>query len=152
LTEAGAAPGATSAAPLKGRVLTRDNQIDAATGTLRLKAVFDNADERLLPGQSVMVRLPVRVLKDVLLMPATAVQPGLRGDMVWRIKGAPEGRPQAEAVWVDVVWRDDDQVAVRAGLAEGDQVVVDGQSRLKPGAGVRVMTPAEPTPGGGGAS
>ena len=64
--------------PLQGKVLTRDNQIDPASGTLKLKAAFANGDDRLLPGQAVSVRLPVRQLAGALVLPATAVQAGLR--------------------------------------------------------------------------
>jgi RND family efflux transporter MFP subunit len=130
---------AGAAAPLMGRVLTRDNQIDAATGTLRLKAEFANTDERLLPGQPVTVRLPVQTWRQTLVVPAAALQQGLRGPMVWRLKPG-DGAPQAEPVWIEVRWQDDARVAVVSGLAAGDRVVVDGHARLKPGAPVRVLT------------
>lgn len=130
--------GTAGAAALTGRVLTRDNQIDAATGTLRLKAEFANADERLLPGQPVSVRLPVQTWRDALVVPAAALQRGLRGAMVWRVAPA-NANPKAEPVWVEVLWQDDARAVVATGLSPGDRVVVDGHVRLKPGAAVRVL-------------
>lgn len=153
LTEPAQAGGnGSGATALTGRVLTRDNQIDVATGTLRLKAEFANADERLLPGQPVSVRLPVQTWRDALVVPAAALQRGLRGPMVWRVAPANDevnanagnamAMAKAEPVWVEVVWQDDTRVVVAQGLSPGDQVVVDGQARLKPGAVVRVLTQA----------
>lgn len=136
LTEA-----AGAAQTLKGQLITRDNQIDTATGTLRLKAEFGNADERLLPGQAVTVRLPVRRLPQVQVLPASAVQNGQRGPMVWRLKTSAEGPTQVEPVTVELVWRDDARAAVSTVLSAGDRVVTDGHARLKPGASVRVLTP-----------
>ncbi|MEK8085578.1 efflux RND transporter periplasmic adaptor subunit [Aquabacterium sp. A3] len=130
--------------PLQGKVLTRDNQIDPASGTLKLKAAFANGDDRLLPGQAVSVRLPVRQLAGALVLPATAVQAGLRGDMVWRLTPASPASPaQVEPVWIEVIWRDEQRVAIKSGLASGDRVVVDGHARLKPGASVRVLPAAD---------
>lgn len=136
LTEA-----AGAAQALQGQLITRDNQIDTATGTLRLKAEFANADERLLPGQAVTVRLPVQRLTHVLVLPASAVQNGQRGPMVWRLTATGEGPTQVEPVTVELVWRDDARAAVRTALSAGDRVVTDGHARLKPGASVRVLTP-----------
>jgi multidrug efflux system membrane fusion protein len=120
-----------------GRLLTLDNAIDAATGTVRAKAVFPNADGALFPNQFVNIRLQVEVLPDVSTVPVTAVQRGSQGTYVYLIRddatvalrkvrlGATEG----------------DRVGVEGDLAEGARVVTDGADRLREGAEVMVVAP-----------
>ncbi len=128
-----------------GRLLTADNQVDAGSGSLRLKAEVPNAAENLWPGQFVTVNLRTGHLLQALVVPAAAVQRGLKGSFVWRVA---EGK--AHMVPVSVRWQNDDHAALAAPqapnasssprpIAPGDQVVVDGQSRLKPAAAVRVL-------------
>lgn len=122
----------------QGELATVDNRIDPATGTLKLKAQVPNADERLWHGQFVTVTLGTGELAQGLVLPAAALQRGLKGTFVWRVR---EGR--AEMVPVQVRWQDDQRAVVAAGVAPGEAVVVEGQARLKPRAAVQVL-PAQP--------
>ena len=131
----------------KGRLRSADNAVDAGTGSLKLKAELApprDARERLWPGQFVTVQLDTGAIAGALTVPAAAVQRGLKGPFVWRVAKA-EGAAQAQMVPVQPRWQSDTWVVVapRAdGLKPGDQVVVDGQSRLKPKAAVKVLAAA----------
>jgi RND family efflux transporter MFP subunit len=118
----------------RGRLTLVDNQIDVLTGTIRVKAEFDNADLRLWPGQFVAVELETRVDRAALVVDVAALQRGLEQPFVYRVEG-----DVVAAVPVSVSWEDERIAVIGAGLAAGDVVVVDGQSRLKPGASVRVV-------------
>lgn len=132
----------------EGRVTSTDNAIDSATATLKLKAEFANADGRLFPNQFVQVRLQLNTLRDVLTVPATAVQRGARGSFVYKVQddGSVSLRP------VRVGASEGDWVAVQGELAAGDTLVTDGADRLRDGAKVEVITPRSPGNGatGGG--
>jgi RND family efflux transporter MFP subunit len=116
-----------------GRITTFDNQIDPATGTLRMRAQFANADGKLWPGQFVALQLETSISPDLLAFPARAIQQGLDSPYVFRIVDG-----KAEVVPVKPVYQDDQLAAVSEGLAAGDSVVTDGQSRLKAGTKVRL--------------
>ena len=113
----------------QGRLLTTDNAIDAATGTIKLKAEFANADNRLWPGQFVNAGVEVGTLHGAITVPSAAVQRGPDGLYVYRVK------PDQTVAMLPVELRQDDgQVAVIAkGLDEGTLVVTNGQSRLRDG-------------------
>lgn len=111
-----------------GRLTTLDNQIDAATGTLRMKAQFDNADDALFPQQFVNVRLQVRTLGDALVIPADAVQHGSQGPYVYSVR---EGKAVLRRVALGP--GDGEYVSVEEGLAPGDAVVLEGLDRLREG-------------------
>ena len=128
----------------QGRVTTMDNQVDPATGTLRLRAEFANADGRLWPGQFVALQLETGVSPQAMVFPARAIQQGLNGPFVFRIRDS-----KAEVVPVLAVYRDDDITAVAEGLTAGDIVVIDGQSRLKSGSKVRLPATGEASAAGG---
>ncbi|MGI4955944.1 MAG: efflux RND transporter periplasmic adaptor subunit, partial [Janthinobacterium lividum] len=118
----------------EGELLTLDSSIDAATGTIKLKAVFANADDNLWPGQFVNVRMRLDLRGDALTVPSQAVQRGANGLYVYVIK--PDGTALAQTVEVD---QDDGTVAVIAkGLDGNERVVLAGQSRLSNGARVSV--------------
>jgi multidrug efflux system membrane fusion protein len=121
----------------QGVLKTVDNQIDLATGTLRLKAEFPNGDERLFPNQFVNVRLRVTTLRDALVIPAAAVQFGSRGTYVFVVD------QQSKSTVRDVVLGPSDGVrqAVVSGLAAGDRVVLEGIDRLREGREVVVVEP-----------
>lgn len=125
-----------------GTLATVDNRIDTATGTLRLRAVFDNDDEALFPNQFVNVRLRVRTLRDVLTIPADAVQYGSRGTYVYVV--TPEQKASVRLLKLGP--QEDGRVAVLEGLAEGEQVVLEGLDRLSEGRAVQVV--AEPPAAG----
>lgn len=123
-----------------GVLKTVDNQIDLATGTLRLKAEFANADDRLFPNQFVNVRLRVRTLNDAIVIPSAAVQFGSRGTYVYVI-GADNTATVRDIVLGPA---NGDVQAVTRGLAPGEQVVLEGLDRLREGRKVIIVedTPA----------
>lgn len=127
-----------------GRLTTVDNQIDLATGTLRLKAEFANDDEKLFPNQFVNVRMRVRTLEQAVVIPAAAIQFGSRGTYVYLVDA------DQKALVRDVVLGPSDgtQQAIVKGLAAGDQVVLEGLDRLREGRGV-VVTNGASTPAAG---
>ncbi len=128
----------------QGRLLTADNHVDAGSGSLRLKAQVPNTAETLWPGQFVAVTLVTGQLPQALVVPSAAVQRGLRGSFVWRVS-----QGKAQMVPVTVRWQNDERavlaVDTQAGeksgsaIGPGDQIVIDGQSRLKPATAVRVL-------------
>lgn len=136
-------------APLSGRIAYIENMLDAASGTLGVKAVVDNPAERLLPGEFVQVRAVLRTDPNALVVPDQAIQLGQNGTFVYVVKD--DATVEARRVTID---RTVDRVTVIAkGLAAGEKVVVDGQLRLFPGASVVTGKPAEsggkPNEGGG---
>ena len=118
-----------------GRLTTIDNQIDAATGTIQLRAEFANADGRLWPGQLVSAQLLVGTRRAALTVPARSVRQGLNGAYVFRVRDA-----VADVVPVRVAWQDDDLAVIDQGLEAGDRIVVDGYSRLRAGTPVKELT------------
>lgn len=123
----------------RGHLMLIDNQVSATTGTVRVKAEFDNKDGRLWPGQLVTVRLRTAVDEDALVVPPPVVQRSIDGHFVYRLDG-----DKVSAVPVKVVYQDS-TLNVIAGVKAGDRLVLDGQSRLKPGSTVEV-TPDAPAP------
>ena len=117
-----------------------DNQIDPTTGTLRLKATFDNGDERLWPGQFVNVQLLVNTVDDGLVIPAQAVQRGPDGDYVYQVQADSTVKMQAVVIAGEV---GDSHVMIGSGLKAADRVVTEGQFRLKPGSKVNALKPGE---------
>lgn len=122
----------------QGKLLLIDNQIDQTTSTIRLKAEFPNQDERLWPGEFVHIRMLVTTRKDAVTIPPVAVQRGPDGLYVWVIKPdkTVEQRP------IDAQTVNDKTAIVSKGLNIGEQVVVEGQSRLDEGAHVNVRPAA----------
>jgi multidrug efflux system membrane fusion protein len=118
-----------------GRLETIDNQIDPTTGTVRLRAVFDNAAQDLFPNQFVNAQLLVDTLHDTPIVPVSAVQRGAPGTFVYVVK--PDHTVTAQPVTLGP--SEGQRVSVSKGLEPGDQVVTDGADRLKDGAKV---TPA----------
>ncbi|QBZ91713.1 efflux RND transporter periplasmic adaptor subunit [Pseudomonas viciae] len=118
----------------EGRLSLIDNQINANTGTLRAKAEFNNTAQRLWPGQLVTLKIQTALEKDALVVPPTVVQRGLEQHFVYRIKG-----DKVESVPVVMVYQDSDMHIIK-GVNAGDQLVSDGQSRLKPGASIQVLS------------
>ncbi|HRD34957.1 MAG TPA: efflux RND transporter periplasmic adaptor subunit, partial [Rhodocyclaceae bacterium] len=111
-----------------GVLRTFDNQIDTATGTVRLKAEFPNADEALFPNQFINVRLAVRSIQDAVTIPADAVQFGSRGSYVYLVV---DGKATLRDVALGA--SDGVRVVVENGLAGGEQVVLEGLDRLREG-------------------
>ncbi|CAH2600195.1 multidrug efflux pump membrane fusion protein MdtA [Rhodovastum atsumiense] len=112
-----------------GELLTADNAIDQATGTIRLKAVFQNPDSRLWPGQFVNVRLQIGLRTAALTVPSIAVQRGASGLYVFVVK--PDSTVAVQRVEIG---QDDGRIAVVSrGLDADTHVVVGGMSRLQDG-------------------
>lgn len=117
----------------EGKLSLIDNQIDVATGTLRLKATFANADERLWPGEFVNVRLVLSVRSSVVTVPQRAVMQGANGYYAYVIR--PDGTAQRRTV--EVGGMQDGLAIVDKGIESKEQVVVDGQYRLNDGVRVK---------------
>ena len=112
-----------------------DNQINQATATVRLKALFENKNHVLWPNQFVKARLLVATRKAALVVPAVAVQHGPKGTFAYVVaKDGKDEKASARPIEVDVLQGEDAIIA--KGLAVGERVVIDGQSRLKPGSKV----------------
>ncbi|MBN8889004.1 MAG: efflux RND transporter periplasmic adaptor subunit [Rhodospirillales bacterium] len=123
----------------EGTLLTMDNAVDAASGTIRLKALFPNTDNALWPGQFVNASLLLDVRRGVLTVPSVAVQHGPGNLFVYVVK--PDSTVAVQTV---AVGQDDGRVAmITKGLDAGARVVVNGQSRLRQGTHVTV-TEAKP--------
>jgi multidrug efflux system membrane fusion protein len=123
-----------------GVVRIADNHVDQATGTVQLKARFENAPPRLWPGQFVNVQLRLKTLKDALVIPAAAVNQGPNGPFAY-VVGA-DDKVSARPIVVAVT--QDQRAVIRSGLEAGETVVVDGQMILKPGSKVAIHTPGAP--------
>ena len=121
----------------RGKLTAFDSQIDTSTGTIKIKATFDNLDKKLWPGQFVNARLLVRTVHDGLTVPAPAVQLGPNGSYVYKVQADDTVQMQA----VTVGQTEGNLAMITAGLTEGDKVVVDGQSRLQPGSKVQISAP-----------
>ncbi len=117
-----------------GKLTTLDNQIDSTTGTLRLKAEFDNTDDSLFPNQFINARLHLETLDGAVTIPADAVQYGSKGTYVYLIKDN-----KAEMRRIKLGALEGENIAVLEGLVEGDQVVLEGVDRLWPGKDVKVI-------------
>ena len=120
-----------------GAVLAIDNQVDPTTGTVRIKALFDNQDNTLFPNQFVNARLQIDTLKGVVIIPTAAVQRSPQGAFVYRIKSD----NSVEMAMVEIEATDGDNTSTRKGLSAGDRVVTDGLERLRPGTQVAVTKP-----------
>ena len=115
-------------------------------GTVRLKAEFANADDRLFPNQFVNVRLHVEKREAALLIPLAALQRGVKGNFVYVV--GQEGVVNVRQVTVGP--SSGNRVAIEQGLAEGEQVATDGLDKLRDGAKVEVTTPGAGAKGGEG--
>ena len=129
-----------------GKLDTIDNQIDTTTGTVKLRAIFDNSDESLFPNQFVNIKLLVNTLHDAVLVPVSAIQRGAPGTFVYLVK--PNNTVGVQTVKLGP--GDGQQVAVLSGLQPGARVVDDGADRLKDGAKITIAPPAgSAAPAGG---
>jgi multidrug efflux system membrane fusion protein len=129
-----------------GVLETLDNQIDVTTGTVKLKARFDNADDALFPNQFVNVRLLVETRKAQTVIPSGAVQRGSQGPFVYVAQ--PDNTVVVRPLKLGPV--SGELVVVTEGLQPGERVVTEGTDRLRAGARVEVVTDAStisPTPG-----
>jgi membrane fusion protein, multidrug efflux system len=120
-----------------GVLASADNQIDATTGTIKLKAQFANEDEKLFPNQFVNVRVLVDTLHDATIVPTAAILQGSQGNFVYLAKAD-------DTVTVRAVKRgpsEGEKTAVSEGLQPGDRVITDGTDKLREGAKVEARGP-----------
>jgi RND family efflux transporter MFP subunit len=125
--------GATGTLLGDGKLTLIDNQVVAATGTIRAKAEFANPQARLWPGQLVTVKIQTAIDRNALKVPPQVVQRGAEHHYVYRVKG-----DSVEIVPVKVLYQDSDLVLI-SGVEANDVLVSDGQSRLKAGSHIEVV-------------
>ena len=124
----------------EGTLAVVDNEIDQTTGTVKLKATFPNEQLKLWPGKFVNARLILSTRKNATVVPASVIQRGPQGTYAYVIKPdkTVEMRP------VKVAQTENNQALIDSGLHPGEQVVVDGQYKLQPGAHVEAIAPHPP--------
>jgi RND family efflux transporter MFP subunit len=118
-----------------GHLMTFDNQIDATTGTIQLRAAFSNEQGLLWPGEFVTVRLQTAIDRAATVVNLRAVQHGLDSAFVFRVKNG-----TAEVVPVTVRYENGAVAVIDTGLRPGDIVVTDGQAQLKAGSALKVVS------------
>jgi multidrug efflux system membrane fusion protein len=121
----------------QGELRIADNHVDPSSGTVELKARFENLDQRLWPSQFVTARLTLQTLPRAVVIPVGAVNPGPRGSFAYVIGPDQAVKPRP----VEVAAVQDGAAILRSGLKGGERVVTDGQMLLKPGAKVVVIPP-----------
>ncbi len=117
-----------------GQLATLDNQIDTTTGTVKLRAQFNNTDNALFPNQFVNINLLVKTEQAQAIVPMAAIQHGPNGAFVYHVK--PDNTVSIQAITVGIT--SGDNVEILSGLKPGDQVVVDGVDQLREGSKVAV--------------
>ena len=120
--------------PAQGKLIFADNSVDPATGTIRLKATFENTDNRLWPGQFVNIVLTVTNQPDAIMVPSQAVQTGQNGQFVFVVKSDMKVEMRTVVIGRTV----GNELSLTSGVQPGETVVTDGQSRLVPGAEVQI--------------
>ncbi|MFK3710779.1 MULTISPECIES: MdtA/MuxA family multidrug efflux RND transporter periplasmic adaptor subunit [Leclercia] len=118
-----------------GTLLSLDNQIDTTTGTIKLKARFNNQDDALFPNQFVNARMLVATEENAVVIPTAALQMGNEGNFVWVLNS--DNKVSKHLVKPGI--QDSQSVVIAAGLSAGDRVVTDGIDRLTEGAKVEVV-------------
>jgi RND family efflux transporter MFP subunit len=118
------------AGKLEGRLKFVDNLVDPASGTVKVKAVFDNTGGKLWPGAFVNIAMTAKTLKDAVIVPQAAIIQSARGNIVYVVQ---DGKAQSKPV--QLVHAEGDEAAV-TGVQAGDKIVLDGRQNLRPGATV----------------
>lgn len=124
----------------KGKLFSVDNQIDATTGTIKLKARFPQQETTLFPNQFVNVRLYVTTLEKAVVIPNAALQMGNEGHFVWVV----DSENKVSKLRVEVALQNAEKVVIASGLSAEQRVVTDGVDRLTQGAKVDIVTPTAP--------
>jgi membrane fusion protein, multidrug efflux system len=127
-----------------GTVLLINNQIDQTTGTIQLKATFPNKDHALWPGQFIDAQLLVETRHNAVTVPAAAVQNGPQGLYAYVVK--PDNTVQMQPIKVSAENAGGPMALILSGVTAGEQVVIDGQLKLRAGVSVKVAPPAAPPP------
>lgn len=144
----------------RGTLRTVDNQIDTTTGTIRLRAIFENTDEKLFPNQFVNINLKLSTVAAATVVPAATIQRASFGTFVYVIK--PDGKATIRKVTLGV--SEAERVAITEGVAPGERIVLEGVDGLEEGAVVEIVgtgpnrppspgipAPAQPQRGSGAA-
>ena len=121
-----------------GRLTTLDNQIDTTTGSLRVRARFDNPGETLFPNQFVNIRLTLQTLPRAVSVPVDAVQFGTQGNYVYVVR---DDKAYVQVVKLGATTAD--RVQIVEGLAAGERVVLEGMDRLRNGSAVKIVAATE---------
>jgi len=121
--------------PYEGEVIFLDNTVDESTGTVALRAIVPNEEEKLLPGQFVHVRLILRILKKAVMVPYETVQIGQEGNYLFVITHG-----KADLRTVNIGQREGDMIVIWEGVKAGEKVVTVGQLGLSPGVPVVDVT------------
>jgi membrane fusion protein, multidrug efflux system len=120
----------------EGKLLVVDNQIDQTTGTYKIKGTFPNEQNRLWPGQFVNVKLKLKILQNVIVIPSVAVQQGPNGSYVYAV--TPEST--VKVTNVSVIQEGERQSVIGSGINAGDTIVTTGFASLQDGTKVRLDT------------
>jgi membrane fusion protein, multidrug efflux system len=123
----------------EGHLAFIDNTVDATTGTIKLKATFPNIDNALWPGQFVTVRVRLRIEPGRTLVPATAIQDGLDGKYVWRVRSNIATLAPVTVLRTYKSQNGPEQAVIGGGIVPGDTVVTEGQLRLTPGSRITTL-------------
>ena len=126
---------AGAADAFEGTLAFVNNSVDPATGTILLKARFENADERLWPGQLVEAHLRVSERTKAVVVPSSAVASGQQGDYAYVVTA----ERKAELRQVQVAQTSETEAVIAKGIAAGELVVTDGQLKLRPDAPVELL-------------
>lgn len=122
-----------------GAFLAMDNLVDVTTGTVRLRAVFENQENSLFPNQFVNARLQLKVLRDAVLIPSQAIQTGPQGTFVYVIR--PDQTAQVRVIKPSVT--EGNLTAIAEGLKPGEQIAIQGFDKLREGAKVSIHRPTQ---------
>lgn len=128
------------APPVNGRLTVIDNAVDATTGTIPLKATFENRDRSLWPGQFVNVSLRLETIQNATVVPAEAVQSGQTGSYAYVVKADKTVEPRVLKTGRTF----EGKIIIEEGVAPGETVVTDGHLRLAPGSKIEVVAPVKP--------
>lgn len=124
-----------------GHLLTADNQIDTTTGTAKLKAVFDNRDNKLYPNQFVNIRLVMENRANALVIPSAAIQTGQQGNFVWVAETDAHGKTTVKMQLVKVALSQGQMTILDSGVTPGQKVIVDGAERLRANSIITIGAP-----------
>jgi membrane fusion protein, multidrug efflux system len=124
-----------------GKLATIDNQIDPTTGTYKLKSIFSNENNILFPNQFVNVHLLVDVKRNLVIVPAAAIQRGPQGTYVYAVAKDPVTKDNSAKIYsVTIAQTTGDSVGLSAGVNPNDLVVIDGQDKLQDGTKINPTT------------
>ncbi|MEX0446763.1 MdtA/MuxA family multidrug efflux RND transporter periplasmic adaptor subunit [Xenorhabdus sp. SGI246] len=124
----------------QGKLLSIDNQIDVATGTIKMKAQFNNQDNALFPNQFVNIQIKVNTLNHAIVIPSAALQMSSEGYFVWMVDK--ENKVSKHKVTIGL--QNTELVVINNSLSVGDRVVTDGTDQLTEGASVEIVKPLKP--------